>query len=114
MRRLVMVCARVRRIGRLFSVLLLLWTAVDLVEHFSPDRGPKMTGVQVATAGQPSSAERERLAPHPDHSFCCSHTVDVKTPFAIAITPLLVGLAPEDSAVLPFRNPTGLYHPPLA
>src|SRR5512135_916055 len=52
MPRSAMVFAHVRRVGRLFSIVLLLWTAVDLVEHFSPDLGPRMTGVQGASVGQ--------------------------------------------------------------
>jgi hypothetical protein len=109
-----MIFTEVRRIGRLFSILLLLWTAADLVEHFSPDRGPKMLDVQSASVGQPSSAGPGQQASHADHSFCCSHSVDVKTPFAVAVTSRPDDLAPDHSPALPFRNPTGLYHPPLA
>ncbi len=109
-----MVFAHVRRIGRLFSIVLLLWTAVDLVEHFSPGLGPRMTGRQGSSVGPSSSAAPAQQAAHTDHSFCCSHSVDVQTPFAVARTSRVVGLAADHTSALPFRNPTGLYHPPLA
>ena len=109
-----MVFARVRRIGWLCSILLLLWTTVDLVEHFCHDCGPRTTAVQGTSLERPSSAHAQQQTPHADHSFCCSHTIDVKAPFAMIITLLPAGLAPETSAPLPFCSPADLYHPPLA
>jgi hypothetical protein len=109
-----MVCARVRRVGRVSTFILLVWTAVDLVDHNLSGHGAAGAPSTIAVIAVPSAPAGPSGVPHADHSFCCSHTVDVQTPFEIAVTPLLAGLAPVDSPALAFRDPSRLYHPPLA
>jgi hypothetical protein len=110
-----MVFSHIRRIGRVFSLLLLLWTTVDLIDHnVCVDQDMGQLAARAGTVGQASPDQGGRQAPHADHSFCCSHTVDVQTPFRIALTLAVVGLPPVDSPALPFRDRGRLYHPPLA
>lgn len=110
-----MVFSHIRRVGRVFSVVLLVWTTVDLIDHnLSADHCVGVQAGRTDAVGQQSSASGGRQAPHADHSFCCSHTVDVQTPFQFTLTLAVVGLAPVDSPALPFRDPGRLYHPPLA
>ena len=103
-----MVCARVHRIGRAFAFVLLLGTAADLVNHTLCGPGPAEAAGNPAVFAVPTSPTGHSDVPYADHSFCCSHTVDVQTPFEIAVTPLPVGLTPADSPALPFRDPSRL------
>jgi hypothetical protein len=105
--------ASVRRTGRIFALLLLVWTAVDLVDHSLCGRGEGGPEAgTVALVGQPSPGHASQPS-HIDHSFCCSHTVDVQTPFRIALTFDAVGLQPLEAPALPLASPDDLYHPPL-
>lgn len=109
-----MVFASVRRIGRIFACLLLVWTAVDLVDHSLCDRSAAAleTGM-AARIGQPCPGHASHPS-HIGHSFCCSHTVDVRTPFRIALTFEAACLQLVEAPALPFASPDDLYHPPLA
>jgi hypothetical protein len=114
MPRLLMACARIRRIGRVFSVLLLVWTTVDLIDHdISAGSTAGNPGAQRQQIGRPSAPPAPE-APHADHSFCCSHTVDVQTPFRIVLTFSVLGLALLEAPRLPSFDSDDLYHPPLA
>jgi len=109
-----MVCAARRRLGRVFAILLLVWTTVDLIDHnVCADHAGGVPGAARTAVGQAAPAQAPAI-PHVDHSFCCSHTVDVQAPFHLAVTLAVVGLAPSDVTPLPFSDPRGLYHPPLA
>ena len=109
-----MVFAAIRRIGRVFAIILLAWTTIDLIDHnVCAHPSIAVQGAGATTVGQaapPSSPP----ATHVDHSFCCSHTVDVKTPFRITLTFAAVGFAPLDDPALLLNDPDDLYHPPLA
>ena len=110
-----MVFPHIRRVGRVFAIVLLVWTTVDLIDHnvcvthAAPAPGARGTVIGYSAEG-PSPLQ----APQADHSFCCSHTVDVRTPFRLALTLGVIGLAPENCPLLPFHDSSGLYHPPLA
>jgi len=109
-----MVFATLRRIGRVFSIVLLVWTTVDLIDHnVCTDHAAGVPSTRGAAVGQAVPVQAPAI-PHVDHSFCCSQTVDVQTPFRIALTFHAVGLLQAESPALRSGSPGSLYHPPLA
>lgn len=102
-----------RRAARLFAVVLLAWTAVDLLDF----------GVCVQHHGRIGSfTATEWRAPNeadtPDEGcedcFCCSHVVDVRTPYHIALAYTVAWVIADHDVSTPPLTPTPLYHPPLA
>jgi hypothetical protein len=109
-----MVIADVRRIGRLFAVLLLVWTTVDLVDHDLGVWGAERDGgaIEAPVARIPPPNATQPL--HVDHSFCCSHTVDITMPFSLGLT-FDGRQIPPAAAPIPQISPLNtVYHPPLA
>ena len=108
-----MVCARVRRVGRVFTFILLVWTAVDLVDHNLSGHDAAGAPGTIAVITVPSAPAGHSEVPHADHSFCCSHTIDVQLPFRLHVTLETISLLRLDAVAVPPALPGGLYHPPL-
>jgi hypothetical protein len=109
-----MVCARVRRIGRVFTVILLVWTGVDLVDHNLCGHDAAAADGRVAAFVAPSSPAGHTDVPRADHSFCCSHSVDVQARFHLDVIVRTVCLPRVSAGASPPTLPGGLYHPPLS
>ncbi len=103
-----------RRIARLFATALLLWTAADVCDYglCSHHRDPINAFAQ--TALRESSPDGPSGENGPGDCFCCSHVVDVRTPFRIALGYEFVWGLPDESAGPPHLTPVPHYHPPLA
>ncbi len=104
--------AAVRRTGRIVVLVLLAWTAVDLADHtlFAGAAGGTTAPVVTARSG----AGHASPWGHADHSFCCSHAIDVRATFRLVLTLSPIGLLLAESLAPPVALSRALYHPPLA
>ncbi|RPJ85080.1 MAG: hypothetical protein EHM13_02160 [Acidobacteria bacterium] len=95
---------KVRRIGRLFAVVLLAWTAIDLLDRHACQNHPALPVVASSTGeaalGPPADAggdDRHDAGFPPGHSgdcFCCSAFVDVRLPFSLTVASEYVWVEP--------------------
>lgn len=114
---------KVRRIGRVFAIALLAWTAVDLLDRGACQNhgvmpvavAPGAACVTAAAAG-PGHGHQEpgALAGHAGDCFCCSPFVDVRTPFHLSISSATVWLEPPGSPMYTSVTRAHLYRPPIA
>lgn len=111
-----MTFVRARRIGRVFAVALLLWTAADLVDFGLCENSRVSLGLYTeATVQAAASPEVHHHGEGQCHDcFCCSPYVDVKAPFVIDAGIEGTPAVPTDPVLLPFVTAARLYHPPLA
>jgi len=102
-----------RLTARLFAAVLLLLTAADLLychvwlDHQDPIR----TSTQVVFCDP--SADPAPLVGESDHSFCCSHRVNVGNAFEIAPQRPVSWVVAPDPALAPPLTASSLYRPPL-
>jgi hypothetical protein len=115
--------ARFRRIGRLFAVLLLAWTAADICdfglcrhdrEPIAPAVPAGPHGARTVTAWAPDTGAPSDAADLGEDCFCCSPYVDVQTRVAITVTYSFAWKVAFDLAARPDVAASRLYHPPLA
>ena len=114
---------KARQIGRIFAVVLLVWTAVDLLDYracqnhgalpwgASPS---SLTSLADAGAGFPGRGHSGPIEGHAGDCFCCSAFVDVKTPFHLLFSAAGVWLQPPGSPVYASIARSQLYRPPIA
>ena len=109
-----MTLSRARRIGRVFAVALLLWTAVDLLDFGVCENNHVRLGTHTQATLQ-SPAEQDGCGPHHCHDcFCCSPYVDVQVPFLIHVAAEATPAVSTDPVLVPLIAAAPLYHPPLA
>jgi hypothetical protein len=105
------VFSKVRRVGRAVVLVLLAWTAVDVLN-------PALCGLDelpfvAATVAVDSDSSTPTEGPKPaEDCFCCSHNVNFS-----AIVQIAISLSPDSGASAdPVENPLWtsfpLYHPP--
>ena len=114
-----MVFDRVRRIGRVFAVALLVWTAVDILDygacanhqHLFPSYAPASVN-----AAAPATPDAPMGAPsgHSGDCFCCSPYVEVQTPFEVTLSYTVAWTLAPETVVHAVLSTSRLYHPPLA
>lgn len=114
---------KVRRIGRVFAIALLAWTAVDLLDRGACQSHGVMpvavargaTGCLVADDAGPAHGHDDpgALAGHVGDCFCCSPFVDIKTPFHLAVASSGVWLEPQSSPLYVSVTRPHLYRPPI-
>ena len=113
-----MVFERARRIGRVFAVALLAWTAVDVLDYgacanhqhgFAPCAPRTVSGAAPAHEHGPSSPPEG----HAGDCFCCSPYVDVQTPFHVTLQYSVAWPIPPDAVARPLIGASPWYHPPL-
>jgi hypothetical protein len=118
-----MFLGRVRRIGRVFAVILLAWTAVDLIDrracqnhpHWLPVAAP--AAAHVGAAGDPLAPahdHRDPMAGHLGDCFCCSSFVDVRLPFELTIAASVAWLDASPLHTYASVSAPHLYRPPIA
>lgn len=115
---------KVRRIGRVFAIALLAWTAVDLLDHrvcvnhaALPELASPAASVLLTAPGGGHAPGHGHHGPPDGHAgdcFCCSAFVDVKTPFQLSVTSTGVWLDAAISTTYQSATPTHLYRPPIA
>jgi hypothetical protein len=103
-----------RRIARLFASLLLLWTAADVCDYGLCPHHRDRLGGYARTAFRAGETEERPDVAGADDCFCCSHVVDVRTPFRIALTYQVAWTVLGDPHTRPDVPSVPLYHPPLA
>ena len=112
---------KARRIGRVFALILLTWTAVDLLDRGAcqNEHGllvPRSSAEAPLLGGRSAPGEQHGDAFPPGHAgdcFCCSSFVDVKLPFALSIASAFVWVQPGPSptyASVPLRH---VFRPPI-
>ena len=112
---------KVRRIGRVFAVALLVWTAVDLLDRRACQNHPELLMPAAAAAASVASPadthEHRHDGPPPGHAgdcFCCSAFVDVQMPFALELTYSVLWLEPTATHDYISVTPAHIYRPPIA
>jgi hypothetical protein len=114
---------KVRRIGRVFAIALLAWTAVDLLDRSAcqnhgvlPAAAAPAAAGWFAEGGAPAHGHGEpgALAGHAGDCFCCSPFVDVRTPFHLSVASTGVWFEPQGSPVFASVTQAHLYRPPIA
>ncbi len=114
---------KVRRIGRVFAIALLAWTAVDLLDRGAcQNHGTLTAAVLPGAPGIASDAPAPghghdapgALAGHAGDCFCCSPFVDVRTPFHLSVTSSGVWVEPQGSPGYASVTQAHLYRPPIA
>lgn len=119
-----MLLRKVRSVAPLFALVLLAWTAVDLLDrHACQNEAPLPAAASGSERWDLSSppddhegggAHGAPLAGHAGDCFCCSAFVDVKAPFDLfassAAMPLVAVSAPHYVSVVQPH----LYRPPIA
>lgn len=114
---------KVRRIGRVFAIALLAWTAVDLLDRGAcQNHGAMPAAVLPGAPGLASAGAAPghghdapgAMAGHADDCFCCSPFVDVRAPFHLAVASSGVWLEPQGSPVYTSVTQAHLYRPPIA
>ncbi len=113
-----MVFDRARRIGRVFAVALLIWTAVDILDygacanHQHPF--PACAPASVSEAGPTSTGgPAGPLRDHLGDCFCCSPYVDVQAPFHVTLDYTVNWALTPETVARPVFGAARLYHPPL-
>jgi hypothetical protein len=114
--------ARIRRIGRVFAALLLIWTAADLCDYSLCEHSRQPIDVAGSSDSVRQTLTCASVSPRTDaiplcdcdDCFCCSRFVDVKIPFHISLLYTAAWLVEEAGLALPDLPPLPLYHPPLA
>jgi hypothetical protein len=101
-----------RRIARLFASVLLLWTAVDVCDYALCSEHRDPIGSYARAALRSGSGE-ESSADAVDDCFCCSHLVDVRSPFRITLGCQFAWVVAHEPAGDPHLTSVPLYHPPL-
>jgi hypothetical protein len=114
-----MVFERARRIGRVFAVALLAWTAVDVLDYgvCANHRDPFPGCAPVSVGGAAPNAPADPAGPLHDHAgdcFCCSPYVDVQAPFSVTLTYTVKWALTPEAVARPVFGAARLYHPPLA
>ena len=114
-----MVFQRARRIGRVFAVILLAWTAVDLFDYGAcanhRDGFPVCAPVSVCDAAPTDGGcPAGPMEGHAGDCFCCSPYVDVRAPFAVALRYTIAWPLAAETVARPLLGASRLYHPPLA
>jgi hypothetical protein len=114
---------KARRIGRIFAVTLLVWTAVDLLDYRACENHGELpaavspTAMALLASGGAGPTDQGHPGPLEGHAgdcFCCSAFVDVKTPFLLSFSETGVWLQPPDSPVYTSIPLSHLYRPPIA
>ena len=114
-----MVFDRVRRIGRVFAVVLLSWTAGDILDYGACANHRHGFPVD-APVSVSCTAPAERDCPpapmegHAGDCFCCSSYVDVQAPFEVTLSDTLAWALAQEAVARPLVGASPLYHPPLA
>lgn len=106
--------SRFRRFARLFAALLLLWTAADLADYGLCVHTHGRIGVLAQEALGPAQAGADHGRQAPEDCFCCSHVVDVRTPFRIDLAYEIAWQLHDVAVAAPDLGAAPLYHPPLA
>lgn len=97
----------------MFAALLLVWTAVDLLDYGVCTHHHERVGGLVDTAFRAASGQ-EASPPHGfDDCFCCSHVVDVRIPFRITLEYAIVWTLEDRGVFTPAPDAPPLLHPPL-
>lgn len=102
-----------RRTARLFAVVLLLWTAIDLFDFGVCVQHHGRIGAFDAAAWRAPN-DLGTAEEGAEDCFCCSHVVDVRVPYHIALAYTVAWVLVEEPASRPALTPPALYHPPLA
>ncbi len=115
---------KVRRIGRVFAIALLAWTAVDLLDRSACQNHGVLPAAVAPGAAASLAAEGSGAVPghdgpavpagHAGDCFCCSPFVDVRAPFHLSVTSVGVWLQPPASPLYASVTRTHLYRPPIA
>lgn len=117
-----MTFARIRRIGRVFSALLLIWTAADVCDYSLCEHsrqpiamaGSSDNARQILDTVSASSQTDSTPLCDCNDCFCCSRFVDVRVPFHMSLIYTAAWLVEDAGLSLPDLPPLPLYHPPLA
>ena len=102
-----------RRIARLFASVLLVWTAADVCDYGLCPHHREPLGGFAQTAVREGAAQTHAPTDVGDDCFCCSHVVDVRTPFRVTLGYALAWRVSDDHAGEPHVTSNPLYHPPL-
>jgi hypothetical protein len=102
-----------RRIARLFASILLLWTAADVCDYGLCSRHRDPLGGFARTAYRAGGPEEESAVEAADDCFCCSHVVDVRTPFRVTLGHDVAWLVRDEPPGQLHLTAVPLYHPPL-
>ena len=106
-----MVFPIIRRAGRVAVVLLLAWTALDLINPAlcGLDALPSVGGVAELTSDIPTPTAPRIPA---EDCFCCSHNVNFRPIARVAVSVLSDGEARPYVVRSPLWTSVPLYHPP--
>jgi hypothetical protein len=103
-----------RRLARLFAALLLLWTAADLADYGLCVHTHGRIGMLPHEAFGVAEADVVHGSEAPDDCFCCSHVVDVRTPFCFDLAYAVAWQLDDPAGAPPDLRTTPLYPPPPA
>jgi len=114
-----MVFDRARRIGRVFAVALLVWTAVDVLDYgvCANHQDPFPVCAPLSVSGAAPAGPGCPAGPFHGHAgdcFCCSPYVDVQTPFHVTLNYTVKWALSPEAVARPVFGAARLYHPPLA
>ena len=109
---------RGRFLFRVSAIVLLTWAAVDMtnpglcaLDNERATCAPvSRTMLRSDWSAHPGG---EAARPHIDDCFCCSHCLEPGQIVAPGEVTALADRLPATASRLPFRDGTGLYHPPL-
>ncbi len=101
-----------RRLARLFAVILLAWTAADLCDYQLCAHHREPLGAWSETRLRAAPTDSQAPADG-DDCFCCSHFVDVRTPFRIALGYEVAWFVGDQPVGEPHVAAIPLYHPPI-
>lgn len=99
---------------RLFAAVLLVWTAAHLFDHCLCAHDHERLGRFEQAAFRSASTDASSYHDGFDDSFCCSHVVDVRSPFQFSPHYDVSWTLPQDIVGHPALPAAPLYHPPLA
>jgi len=112
-----MVFDRVRRIGRVFAVALLVWTAVDVLDYGACANHrdfPLCAPLSVScTAPVHGDGPMGPMDGHAGDCFCCSPYVDVQAPFHVTLRYTVAWSLAVETVARPLFGASRLYHPPI-
>jgi hypothetical protein len=107
------------RLARAVVMILLLWTAADLLDTSLCALDNEMTGSAPTASGslvryEPPDSEPFQPSQHVDDCFCCSHCVALQSLLPPTFTAQIVFRYSPLDVSAPRTSGARLYHPPLA